>query len=263
MAEQMKHHAARIIQVGVRAFVARRSVNIHGERSAPGFIWVNANSTGEKPMPLARLVKGSDYPDGPNGRCTMCTLPKPWCGCNEKRAAAKEQEEHRQKLEQALVSGDRQAVALLKSTDLPGESDLGSWDAEHDIDNNAFQEMKSKSKHTWDCAVHVAMFLTLRSLINVDRITPEHVVSDAFDRLQSLVDKREAKRSMLGKLKDRNKSVDSIDDMADQYDRGNRVSRKSLRSSEHQIDPGYIVHELRKLADMAREDTLGAFRVHD
>ena len=260
LVEQSKQHAARIIQVGARAFVASRSVNVNGERSAPGFIWVSENKTGENPMPLARLVVGQDYEHGPSGRCTTCTLPHPWCGCKAKQRAAIEQDEHRRKLEQAIISGDRQAISLLRSTDISGEDNLASWDQEHTIGQDAFKEIASKSKHTWDCAVRVAMFLTLRSLINVDRITPEHVVSDAFNQLQSVVDKRRAKRGVLAKLVGRSESVD---DSADQYDRGNRVSRKSLRSPEHKITPEDIMQELRKLADMRRKDALVAFREHD
>jgi hypothetical protein len=278
LVEQHEQHAARIIQVGARAFMTRKSMNVYGDRAAPGFVWVCENSTGENPQTEARLVQGRDYPDGPEGRCVICTLPKhsKYCDCKSKAKAQKEEEEYKLKLRKAVMSRDQMTISKLKSSDVGRSIDakrtastdngsgdkMDSWDQSHDIDSNAFMELKEDSKRVWDSAVNVAMFLTLRSLINVDRITPEHVVADAFDQLQEVVDKRKkTNRRGLARLAKSKNSADAELGLSD--DAANRTSRKSFKAPDQGTSPDFIMHEMRKLNDMDGENRLDAFRMYD
>ena len=51
------------------------------------------------------------------------------------------------------------------------------------------RDTRSDTKKQWDFSVRLASIWCMRALISSDRITPEHVVSEGFDRLQTLVDK--------------------------------------------------------------------------
>eukprot|EP01046_Picozoa_sp_COSAG06_P006102 COSAG06_NODE_283_length_18377_cov_8.509301_6_plen_2777_part_00 len=223
-------HAARIMQVFGRAFVARRSVNYHGDRAMPGTIWFNG-----RPQP--RLTAGVDFPEGRDGRCDICTLPRPWCGCRARQAALKK----------------------AKQMEKSGGTDFNLRSAAHD-DNDEEEAMEdeenSASKVAWDAAVGVAAFLTLGSLINVDRITPEHVVANAFDRLQTVVDKRKT-TNRLGMIR-----FTDDDTMCDSQDRDVEYGGPHAQLKD-EVAVDVMVHELRKLRTKTTEELVAEFRLID
>jgi hypothetical protein len=68
---------------------------------------------------------------------------------------------------------------------------LASLKAGIEGDDHEDEELDERdaTKITWDCAVRISSVWCMNSLIKTDRITPEHVVAEAFGRLQELVDK--------------------------------------------------------------------------
>jgi hypothetical protein len=83
---------------------------------------------------------------------------------------------------------DRKEMTRLKT--------LASLKADIEGDDHEDEELDERdaTKITWDCAVRIASVWCMNSLIKTDRITPEHVVAEAFGRLQELVDKGAAPR---------------------------------------------------------------------
>lgn len=59
------------------------------------------------------------------------------------------------------------------------------------------QDDRSDTKKLWDLAVNLSSIWCMNSLIRIDRITPEHVVAEAFSRLQELVDKGSSGQKMM------------------------------------------------------------------
>jgi hypothetical protein len=147
MVEYIENHAAKVIQVAGRAFCARRSVNVSGIHAPPGCVW---------PVPKEHHSDEMDaVPHAEPGvsRCKVCTLPNEdeylWCAC---------------------VNADFSS----KSGGLMSESILEM--RQHS------PRPKAAYKEQWDVSVNCALLFEMHSLIQTERLTPEHLVAEEFDR---------------------------------------------------------------------------------
>lgn len=146
MVEYIENHAAKVIQVGARAFCARRSVNNSGQHSPPGCVWPVENKSEDVHM------VAMPHADEDIGRCQVCTLPNQgnymWCNC-----AARD---------------------FSKEIELMGLGDLE--------EQQRSPRSNSVYKLQWDVSVNCALLFELHSLIQTERLTPEHLVAAEFDR---------------------------------------------------------------------------------
>eukprot|EP01043_Picozoa_sp_COSAG02_P031460 COSAG02_NODE_2054_length_9987_cov_26.435882_2_plen_1474_part_00 len=156
MVDYIENHAAQVIQVGARAFCARRSVNIAGDHAPPGSVW-----------PLGIMHHTEDivpipYPKKNITRCNNCTLLNHgdymWCVCEDKLAF--------------------KGVGLM----------------EESMDEVQARSPRKLSpyKRRWDIGVNCALLFELHSLIETERLTPEHLVAQEFDRQAAQDRKKQA-----------------------------------------------------------------------
>ena len=129
----------------------------------------------------------------------------------------------------------------------------GQGDLEQHDDVEGGPADRSSSRRAWDCAVGVAAFLTLDSVINVNRITPEHVVADAFDRLQTVVNKQKS-TNRLGIMRFTNDNTIEHEDEED---------FKPAPQMKEEAAVDIMVYELSKLNSMSADELIAEFRVFD
>ena len=157
MVEYIEHQAAQVIQVGVRAFCARRSVSRGGVHAPPGCVWPVLGSRDDRIEDMEAMA----HPEPDVSRCKVCTLPNEkgiymWCSCAEKR--------------HALMN-------------LMGENLMD--EQQHS------PRARSLYKERWDIGVNCALLFELHSLIQTGRLTPEHLVAQEFNRLAAQDRKRQ------------------------------------------------------------------------
>ena len=157
MVDYIEGHAAKIIQVAGRAFCARRSVNMKGSHAPPGSVWpIESEMVDNNYYHIAHAEPGVK-------RCFTCTLPKEaeyqWCACIDNNFSMK-------------------------------KSGLMSESADERGRRPPIEKALYKSK--WDISVNCAQLLTMDALIKTERLTPEHVVAEEYDRQAAALKKKQS-----------------------------------------------------------------------
>ena len=288
LVERYQAHAAKMLQVAARAFCTRRRVDVLGRRSPPGQVWSINNEHGAEP-------KLQSYPPKEQPRCDACTLPigrglsdvkNHWCRCSrfdeeaehakklqqaddklltkaERKAKLKdERSKQKQKERQKIEEQDAQTKAEFGISRKEAEALISRDDAAGAAEGEAHQIFGlevEEHKQQWDAAVNAARLLSLSALINTDRLIPEHLVSQAFDQLQDVVDKRKF-TNCLGIVRTYG---DGVEDEGAEEDEKAKQLAFAQQLEREELDAQKIVKHMLDILDRGQDNIAAAFSLFD